>query len=159
MTDSAMKPELKDFPSCRVIAIDHRGRYDDIGEVYRKLVAWAEASGVEIAGPGRTVFLSPANDAMPETALYRVCMPIEADAESEGDVEVVTLPACKAHAYMYQGPYSAIGAKYTELMAWVSAQGWQPAGPPFEVYHRHPLPDGSVPPNEYLTEICAPVSV
>ena len=159
MSDSAMEPELKDFPACRVIAMDHRGRHDDIGEVYRGLAAWAESHGVKIAGPGMTVFLSPANEAMPETALYRVCLPIEGDARAEGDVRVLDLPTCKAYAYLYQGPYSAIGAKYTELMAWVSAQGWQPAGPPFEIYRRHPMPDGSVPPNEYLTEICAPVSV
>jgi effector-binding domain-containing protein len=155
MTDSSIEPVLKDFPAQRAIALEHRGSYDEIGQVYRRLVAWANASKVRIAGKGRTVFLDSPSEIIPESARYLVCIPVEGDAEGDDEVRVERLPAQKAYCYTHKGPYKEMPAKYAELHAWAALQQYEIAGPPFEIYHKIPAAVGSE--EDLVTEICLPV--
>lgn len=157
MSDPLSAPELKDIPAQRVISMEHKGAYEEIGDVHRRLAAWATERGVRVAGKGRTYFLDAPREGIPEAARYMVCLPVEGDVEGDEDVKVQNLPAKKVYAYQHQGPYSQIPAKYAELMAWVSVQQYQVVGPPFEVYLKAPRADGGVAPEECLTEICLPV--
>lgn len=54
-----------------------------------------------------------------------------------------------------QGPYAEMGNAMSRLLAWVSANGWQPAGPPAAVYFNSPA---QVPPEELRWEVCCPLS-
>ena len=146
MTESSMAPELKDIAAQRVIALSHRGTYDEIGDVYRKLTAWAAAKGVAVAGKGMTVFEGGPSRIIPESAHYTVCLPVDGDVEGDAEVRVEDLPARTVYAYIYKGPYSSVPAKYTELMAWVAVQQLEVCGSPFEVYLVPPKADGSVAP-------------
>jgi effector-binding domain-containing protein len=150
-------PQLKDVPPARVIAIEHRGAYDQIGQVYRELYAWAQKKKAGIAGPGRTVFLDRPSRGIPESARYMVCLPVSGAVTGDRRVQVKDLPAMTAYVYVYQGSYAQIGAKYTELLAWAAGQQLDIVGPPFEIYVKHPMPDGSVKPSECITEIYLPV--
>lgn len=157
MTELPLEPELKDVPAQRVITLEHKGAYEEIGGVYRRLAAWAAERGAKIAGKGRTYFLDAPRAGIPEAARYMVCLPFEGDVAGDGEVKVQNLPAQKVYAYLHKGPYSDIPAKYAELMAWVSVQQLEVAGPPFEIYLKAPSGGASVPPEELLTEICLPV--
>jgi len=151
-------PELKDYPAARVIALEHRGSYDEIGSVYRKLTEWARQNGVTVSGKGRTVFLDSPSRIVPESARYMVCLPVSGTVKAAAGVQVKDLPAQKVYAYVHKGPYSQIPARYTELMAWAAASQCEVAGPPFEVYVKHPDPAGRTDASEYVTEICLPVN-
>jgi len=157
MTESQEAPELKSMPATRVIAMEHRGAYDEIGAVFGRLSDWAKQKGVEIAGKGRTVFLDPPSEIIPESARYLVCLPVSGEVEGDGEVEVRDLPAQKVYAYVHKGPYREIPAKYTELLAWVSSRQYEVSGRPFEVYLKHPAHDGRGEPDAFVTEICLPV--
>ncbi len=68
-----------------------------------------------------------------------------------------TQPALTVAYSRVKGPYDRIPAHYTEMLAWLDAQGWEAAGPPREVYLRRPGAHGEGDPNEFLTEIQFPI--
>ena len=159
MSDSQDAPELRELPAMRVIAREHRGSHDEIGSVYRELHAWAKRKGVVVSGPARTIFQDPPSDAIPESALYTVCVPVRGEVTGEGDVHVRELPAETVYVYRHKGPYSEIAARYTELLAWVASMQYEVSGKPFEVYLAHLDAAGGGDASQLVTEICLPVSV
>jgi len=150
-------PEKKAFEARTVIAIEHRGSHDEIGKVYHELREWAEENGAAVTDRGLTIFLSPPNEFDPASAVFEVCMPVQSAAKGDARVKVKELPACTVASVTVKGPYAQIPAHYTEMLAWLSAEGWEIDGPPREVYIKRPKADGSGDPGEFVTEIQFPI--
>ena len=55
----------------------------------------------------------------------------------------------------YQGSYTQITDVYTAVIAWMEANGYEPAEPMFNIYHVSPHETQN--PDEFVTEICYPV--
>jgi len=150
-------PEKKRVQAQTVIALEHRGSYDDIGAVFHQVREWARTHDVEVAGRGLTVFLDPPSEFDPRSAVFEVCLPVASAPAGDPRVQVKELPACTVASARVQGPYSDIPAHYTEMIAWLSAEGWEIAGPPREVYIRRPDAQGRGDPKEFVTEIQFPI--
>ncbi len=150
--------ETKHIPAQNVISIQHTGSYSEIGSVYHRLHEWAREVGVTITGPGFTRFLSPPNEFDLESAMFEVCLPIGGDVQGDGPVTVKQMPACTVAYSRVQGPHGRIPAHYTEMFAWLSAQGMETSGPPREVYIKRPDALGKGDPREFVTEIQLPVN-
>ncbi len=150
-------PQTKDIPACRVIAINHTGSHDEIGDMYRKLIQWAKEKNVESAGSMFTVFLSNPENFSDRSGEFEVCMPVSGDVQAEGDVTLKDIEPCTAASVVVEGCYERIPARYVELLAWLPIQGLTPAGYPREIYLKGPKKDGSGNPDEFQTEILIPV--
>lgn len=82
-----------------------------------------------------------------EAAVY-----LQAAVPASDRVAVYELPACTAATTIHQGPYDQLSQAYAALMAWLPANGLQPAGPCRELYlQMGETPDGNV------TEVQIPV--
>ena len=149
--------ETKKVPTQRVAAIQHTGAHAEIGSVYHDLYEWLGGRNVQPAGQPFTTFLSPPTEFDPASGIFEVCMPVGPDVEGEGRVKVKTVPSCTVAFGVVKGPYDQIPAHYTEMLAWLSAEGMEVSGPPREVYIKRPGPDGSGDPNEFVTEIQFPI--
>lgn len=66
-----------------------------------------------------------------------------------------TLPAVTAATTIHKGAYDGMGEAMTTLAKWVNDNGYEFAGPAFDVYHVSPHETND--PNELVTEICYPV--
>jgi effector-binding domain-containing protein len=150
--------EKKIIPAQTVISIQHTGAYDEIGAVYHKLHQWAAKHAVRAAGSGFTIFLISPNEFDPASALFEVCIPVEGTVQGDAEVKVKKLSAMSVAASQVKGPYNQIPAHYTEMLAWLDAQGWEVVGPPREVYVKRPQADGSGDPSQFVTEIQFPVA-
>lgn len=150
-------PQTKDIAPCRVISINHSGSHDDIGDVYRRLIQWANEKNVESAGSMFTVFLSNPEDFSDRSGEFEVCMPVSEDVQAQGDVTVKDIDSCTAASVVVEGPYERIPARYVELLAWLPIQGLTAVGHPREIYLKGPKKDGSGNPEEFQTEILIPV--
>ena len=150
-------PEKKQFEAQTVIAIEHQGAYADIGKVYHKLYEWAKKKDVNIAGRGLTIFLCPPNEFDPSSAVFEVCLPVEPAPQGDEKVKVKELAACAVAAVTVTGPYGQIPAHYTEMLAWLSTEGWEVDGDPREVYIKRPHAGGAGDPDEFVTEIQFPI--
>ena len=70
-------------------------------------------------------------------------------------VKFRTLPEETVASCTYQGSYTQITDVYAAVVAWIEANGYEPAGPMFNIYHVSPHETQN--PDEFVTEICYPV--
>ena len=151
-------PEMKDVPAQTVIAIEHRGGHDEIGQVYHKLHEWAQARGLIVTGRGLTIFLGPPSESGSQTRAFEVCLPVASTPAGDAAVKVRVLPGCTVAAVTVKGGYDRIPAHYAEMLAWLSAEGREIVGAPREVYIKRPDARGGGEPEEFLTEIQFPIA-
>ena len=150
-------PVKKEIGTQTVICMEHLGSHDEIGTVYHKLYEWAAQKDVKLEGSPFTVFLSPPSELDSQSARFEVCMPVERAPEgASGSVKVKTLPACTVASITVKGPYEKISAHYAEMLAWLSAKGWETTGPPREIYIKGPDPRGGDP-EKFVTDIQFPI--
>ncbi len=70
-------------------------------------------------------------------------------------VKFRTLPEVTVASCTYQGSYTQITEVYSAVVSWMEANGYEPAGPMFNIYHVSPHETQN--PDEFVTEICYPV--
>ncbi|MBQ6255289.1 MAG: MerR family transcriptional regulator [Clostridia bacterium] len=70
-------------------------------------------------------------------------------------VKFRTLPEVTVASCTYQGSYTRITDVYAAVVAWIEANGYEPAGPMFNIYHVSPHETQN--PDAFVTEICYPV--
>ncbi len=70
-------------------------------------------------------------------------------------VKFRTLPAVKVASCMVKGGYEQMPDVYGAVIAWVNANGYECAGPMFNIYHVSPHETQD--PDEFVTEVCYPV--
>ena len=76
-------------------------------------------------------------------------------SEGEGNVLAETLPGGPAAVTIHSGPYDQLEAAYAALEEWIVANGFHPAGAPWEAYLNDPADHPN--PQDWKTEICWPV--
>ncbi|MDK1030865.1 MAG: GyrI-like domain-containing protein [Planctomycetia bacterium] len=150
-------PVKKEVPEQTVIYLEHEGSYSEIGGLFRRLREWAAGHGAHVTGPGVVVFISSASELDSQSAVFEVCLPVEAAPKAGAGAEVKTLPACTVASVTVTGPYSDVPARYTEMLSWLDVEGMEVAGPPREVYIKHPGAAGGGEPEEFVTEIQFPI--
>lgn len=122
-----------------------------MAEAFERLMAHAQASGAQFAGPPFNQYPEPPG---PDFT-FLVCMPVLPGATAGEGVSVEELPGGEAATLLHRGPYDQVEPSWQRLMEWVAASGRQPAGPVREVYLNEP---GTVPPDELLTEMIVPLA-
>ncbi len=70
-------------------------------------------------------------------------------------VKFQTLPEVTVASCTYQGSYTRIGDVYAAVVAWMDGNGYEPAGPMFNIYHVSPHETQN--PDQFVTEVCYPV--
>ena len=80
---------------------------------------------------------------------------LESICQQEKHVKFRTLPEVTVASCTYQGSYTQITDVYTAVIAWMEANGYEPAEPMFNIYHISPHETQN--PDEFVTEICYPV--
>ena len=70
-------------------------------------------------------------------------------------VKFRTLPEVTVASCTYQGSYTQITEVYAAVIAWVEQNGYEAAGPMFNIYHVSPHETRN--PDEFVTEVCYPV--
>ena len=67
-------------------------------------------------------------------------------------VKFKTLPAVKVASCMVKGGYDQMPEVYGAVIAWVNENGYECAGPMFNIYHVSPHETQN--PDEFVTEVC-----
>ena len=70
-------------------------------------------------------------------------------------VKFMTLPEVTVASCTFKGGYHLITEVYAAVAAWLDANGYEPAGPMFNIYHVSPHETKN--PDEFVTEVCYPV--
>jgi AraC family transcriptional regulator len=159
MEYSVSKKELAAQP---VLVIRRRVRRDQIaatiGAALPKVFVQAQQRGLAIAGYPITRYLETSVGLVTLETGMRVT-PHSGEwtaAQSEGDVLAETLPAGPAAVTIHSGSYDQLPAAYAALEEWMAANGFHPAGAPWEAYLNDPADHPN--PQDWKTEVCWPIA-
>lgn len=83
-----------------------------------------------------------------------ICIPVAGPFQSSEPVESKLLPGGTAATTIHKGPYQEVGPAYHAISQWMSDHGWEPNGPPREIYLNDPT---EVTVSEQLTEVVWPM--
>jgi AraC family transcriptional regulator len=141
----------------RVAALSHQGEYNDIGNSFARLTAWA--AGRNLIGPNSRSFGIYYDDpsAVPASALRAdACLTIPEHASVDGEYRIAHTPGGPCALLIHVGPYAELEHSYQWLYGlWLPQSGYEPADQPcFEEY----LNDAhTLPPSQWRTAICLPL--
>jgi effector-binding domain-containing protein len=147
--------EMKELPARAVATIRVTTTPDKLaevfGEILPRVMAHIQGQGVEPAGPAFGIF----HVYDPDRVDMEAGFPVPHMIASEDGVEARELPGGRAAVTWHVGPYDSLGGAYRALEAWIGENGYEIAGPPWEVYWTGPAEtDDSA---QWRTEIGHPI--
>jgi effector-binding domain-containing protein len=124
-----------------------------LGERYGRLIAFASAHGIEIAGQPLTLTDSPDGDVWH----FEAALPVRpaATLPAEVGIEFKQTTGGPALVVEHVGPYDQLSSTLTRLLAYASAKGHVRNGPIQQIYVSDP---GDTPPEALVTKIVMPVT-
>ena len=138
--------------------ISKKGPYSQISESFGQLYGWIGERSYIPAGPPFGVYYNAPGQVAESELQWELGSPLAGDVEPMGPGDqglgVRRIEALEVAALTHKGPYDTVGGTWGQLGAWIMENGYEIAGPGWEVYLSDP---GSTPPEELLTEIRFPV--
>lgn len=148
---------VKQMRSHRVVALQHRGDYMNIGNTFERLSIWAAGQGLMDKAVRCFAIYYDDPAAKPKEALVsEACLEFPVDVTPPPEYRVIDTPAGRCATLVYKGPYSDLEKPYTWLFGeWLPKSGEEPDNQPcFEEY----LNDvRSTPPQDLLTAVYMPL--
>jgi effector-binding domain-containing protein len=146
---------LKKVPAQTVASIRTVApNYAHIGQLFGEAFGYLGQRGITPVGPPMGIYHD--EEFREQDVDIEVAVPVAAKVAESERVKQRELPAGEMACAVHTGSYETIGGSYGQLMAWVEANGYRPAGPVREVYLRGPESGGD--PSTYVTEIQLPVT-
>lgn len=147
---------IQTFPDLTVAALPHRGNYQDIGESFEKLAAWAAGQGVPPQARSFGLYYDDPESVPADALRSDACVEIAATADVQAPLRPLTLAGGRYAVLVHVGPYAELDRPYRWLFSeWLPASGEEAADAPvMEEYLNDPR---SAPPSEWRTAICVPL--
>jgi AraC family transcriptional regulator len=157
--DSKMDVRIEHVEPIRVAFMRHVGPYNQVGETWGKLMAWAGSRGV--FGPSMRVIGIVHDDpevTPSERIRYDACLAVAQHVKPEGEVGVQEIAGGEYAVATHRGPYERLGQTYAHLCGeWAPNSGREfRSAPPFELYRNAPQ---FTKPDDLLTDIYMPLEV
>lgn len=154
---SLFKVTVTDAKPHRVVALQHRGDYMDIGNAFGRLSVWAAGQGLMDNGVRCFAIYYDDPAAKPANELTsEACLTIADGVVPPAEYRLLHTPGGRCAMLIYKGPYSDLEKPYKWLFGeWLPQSDEEPDDQPaFEEY----LNDArSTPPSELLTAIYIPL--
>ncbi|MHC4181090.1 MAG: AraC family transcriptional regulator [Planctomycetota bacterium] len=152
-----MEVRIEKVEPVRVAFMRHVGPYDQVGQTWEKLCAWAAPRG--LLGPKLTMLgiCHDVPEVTPQDKIrYDACLAVDDQFEPDGEVGVQEIAAGEYAVTTHQGPYKELGETYARLCGnWLPASGREVSpAPPFEIYLNSP--EGTNP-EDLLTDVYVPL--
>lgn len=149
----------EDFPETKYIGIRRasvQARFQkDMKSDFEKLMNWFKESGIEMAGPGASMYhkVDMVKGIMEYTALFPVANAPERMPEG---FHMATIPAVKTYRLRHIGSYGHLGNAWSTLMMMERNKEFKKAKgvDGFEVYRTMP---GQTPEHEHITDLYYPI--
>jgi AraC family transcriptional regulator len=147
------------FEPVTLAAMRHTGPYQEIGQTFQRLAAWAGSRG--LFGPGTrylAVYHDAPESAAPSALRSDACIGVPAGFKPDReDVTMTTIAGGRCAIFHHQGPYAELGAAYRWIYSqWLPQSGEEPGDRPvFEEYLNNPA---ATPAQDLLTAIYLPLA-
>lgn len=153
---AAPSPEIVELEPQEAVAVRGEVAISDLPGFFERAfpeaAEAAAASGVEIVGPPFGFY----PETPTETVTVEAGFPVSAPAEAHGDAHRLVLPGGRVAQAVHVGPYDTMEKTYTDLQAWMTEQGLQPAVGMWECYLSDPQDEPD--PATWRTRIVWPIA-
>lgn len=153
----SMKVEIKQLKPIRVAFMRHIGPYGEVGKTWDEFLTIMGKDGYLGGNPMMLGICHDDPEVTPPAKIrYDACLTVDEDFAPSGDIGVQTVAGGDYAVTTHTGSYNQLGDTYAELLGqWLPRSGHELRNAPcFEVYLNDPQ---STPPEELLTDICAPL--
>ena len=130
-------------------------RYEDEGKVWGVLVEETCRMGLTEADPCLCAVSFLDGEYKEENVEVMAWKTVKGSYPDTEHVKFRTLPEVTAACCTYKGSYTRITDVYAAVVAWMEANGYEPAGAMFNIYHVSPHETQD--PEQFVTEVCYPV--
>ena len=150
------KVEIRTAPALRVVGVEHRGPYPEIGRAFERLHALAGERGLH--GPDRrlvAVYFDEGTTVPPRDRRALAALTVPAGTSVSPPLAEWELATGEYAVLRHVGPYAGLGATYEWLLrTWLPGSGRRAAGRPcYEIYANTPV---DVAPDALITDIHLP---
>lgn len=139
--------EMKEIPDQLIASVRYQGRYEQIGEAFKKIY---KAAGFHVAGKPGALYYD--DEFKEEGADIEGFVPIKKSMK-KGDVTVKNLLGGKAYCITHVGPYERISQAYKKIMDHLVDKDIKYQTPIREIYKKGPGMIFKGNPEKYVTEI------
>lgn len=149
--------EIRDLPERALLALEHRGAYQEVGRSFQSLFAIIGARGLfGKIGHGVMVCFDDVSSTPVEDLRSYAAVTLTEPLDAPDGLERYDIPAGRAAVLTYTGPYSGLPEAWNAIYCdWLSASDEEMADrPPYEVYLNDPT---TTPPDQLVTEIVIPL--
>jgi effector-binding domain-containing protein len=120
-------------PAVHAIVLPMKGSYMQHPDAFGRLMGAVSTRGLAPAGPIFARYFS--DPSTPEADLvWEVGVPVAAGTTAEAPFEAKDIPATLVALHTHQGAMEELGAAWGSMIQWVMANGYQPLGPPTQVF-------------------------
>ncbi|MVX65460.1 MerR family transcriptional regulator [Clostridium chromiireducens] len=150
-----LKVELKERQPLVVISRRTITSMSNISCVIGKVFEDIFKMNLKPAGPVMTVYHDKQEFDV-ENADCEICVPVNSNANMEKTEKIKEFAGGLVATTTFVGPYSRLGEAYAKVTKWIEDNGYKYAGAPFDIYLNGPQSVKS--PEEFVTEVCFPIS-
>ena len=150
------KVEIKEMPEMQVVYVRHTGQYNQIMKAYEKVLKWAGARDLLNFPETKTVtvYLDDPSVTVVEKVRQNACVTVTGDVKVDGEIGKATIPAGKHAVGRFQIDINGFEKAWNTVWLWLTENGYQPYGNPYELYHNSPEDDAQ---GKFDLDICIPV--
>ena len=130
-------------------------RYEDEGRVWGTLMQETCRMNLAEADPCLCAVTFLDGEYKEEDVEVMAWKTVKGSYPDTAHVKFRTLPEVTVASCTYKGSYTLITEVYAAVVAWIEANGYEPSGAMFNIYHVSPHETQN--PDEFVTEICYPV--
>ena len=130
-------------------------RYEDEGIIWGKMAEETCRMGLAVDDPCLCAVTYLDGEYKEENVEMMAWKTVKGRYPDTEHVKFRTLPEVTVASCTYKGSYVQITEVYAAVIAWMEANGYEPAEPMFNIYHISPHETQN--PDEFVTEICYPV--
>ncbi len=155
--EMAMDVALIELAPMHVLSLRHVGPYQDVGEVFDRLVEWAHQAGLWERHIGIMGLSYDDPEVVPATALrYDACVEFAHPVEGTDEIQPARLAGGRFARYRHIGPYSGIGEAFRQLFGvWLPRSGFEPDDRPCLEIYRNDLKHTA--PEHLVTDVLMPL--
>lgn len=141
----------------RVVALPHRGDYQQIGTAFGQLMAWAGRDGL-LDAPRRSfgIYYDTPSEVPVDRLRSDACLEAPAGSTPGEGMRWVEIPGGRHAVVIHTGPYSELDRAYDWLFCQWLPNSFEEAGDA-PVYEEYLNDAASLPPAQWRTAICLPL--
>lgn len=120
--------------------IEYIGKYDTVpfDKYIPRLYEWAKENKVRPGFKNINVYHDGPNEKTPSECKTWVGIPINGEIESDNEVKIEEIQEMEVASLKFKGPASEYEQVYQKINVWIEENGYNWAGPSFEVCSKKP---------------------